>query len=221
MKPMGYAGRQKYDRPGRAARYAQRSEKRNREEWALLSSLLEQLPAPPASALDAPCGTGRIAEHLLAAGIPTWAADLSPAMCEATRVRLGRAQGFGGVKRLDLEQPAGSGVQPADLVICLRFLHHLPDRAHRLRVLQSLAHLTRGHLILSFHHPLSWHNARRAVRRLFTGRRGDRHTIWPATLAGEAAEAGLAWIGCRALAPYRREFWLALLAPRRVGCPGS
>ena len=210
---MGYAGRAKYDKPGRAARYRERSKRRNEEEWALLASLLEGLPTQPQSALDVPCGTGRIAERLLALGITTVAADLSPAMRAETAARLEGQAGFGGVVALDLEDAGEQPPEGADLVVCLRLLHHLPDRAHRQRVLKTLRSLCRGHLILSFHHPVSLHNAKRAVRRLFTGRRGDRYTIRPAALEREAAEAGLRLIDCMALAAYRREFWLALLTP--------
>lgn len=210
---MSYAGREKYDEPGRAARYRERSVRRNEEEWTLLEAVLRELPAPPSSALDVPCGTGRIAERLLALGIPTRGADLSPAMREETAARLKGRPGFGGVVPLDLEDPGDSPPDSAELVVCLRLLHHLPDRAHRQRVLKTLRRLCGGHVILSFHHPLSLHNAKRAARRLFTGRRGDRYTIHPAALRREAAEAGLDLVGCRALAPYRREFWLAWLTP--------
>ncbi len=208
---MSYAGRTKYDEPGRAARYRERSAKRDAEEWALLASLLGRLDPAPKTALDAPCGTGRIAERLLAQGLQVSGADLSPAMRAETDARLGEAQGYGGTYPLDLEAPGVAGPAVADLVVCLRFLHHLPSAEHRARVWASLRGLTRRDVIVSFHHPVSVHNLGRAVRRLLRGVRGDRHTLAPATLAAEAAAAGFSLEGLYPLARYRREFWLAHL----------
>ncbi len=215
---MSYAGRSKYDEPGRAERYKARSERRNQEEWALVERLLGMLPAAPATALDAPCGTGRIAERLLARGLDVTCADLSPAMRAATEERLAGEAGYAGVVALDLEAAGEDAPAAADLVVCLRFLHHLPDAATRGRVWRTLRSLTGGHLIVSFHHPVSLHNLSRGLRRVFTRKRGDRHTLRPAALRAEAAEAGLRVVRFAPLARWRREFWLALLEPA-AGAP--
>jgi len=214
---MGYAGRTKYDRPGKAAEYRDRSAHRDAEEWRLVRDVIDALPRPPATAWDLPCGTGRIAERLIELGIRTWCGDLSPAMRSQTDARLAGRELFAGVTAFDLEDPGSGSSQTADLVVCLRFLHHLPDRDHRVRVLATLRGLCDGHVLLSFHHPVSFHNLRRGLRRLLTGTRGDRHTLFPGALREEAAEAGLELLHVRALAAYRREFWLALLRPNDVG----
>ena len=211
---MSYAGRTKYDEPGRAERYRARSERRNAEEWALVETLIRTLPDAPRSALDVPCGTGRIAERLLGRGLAVCCADLSPAMRAQTEERLAGKPGFEGAQALDLEAPGEDAPAPADLVVCLRFLHHLPDTETRARVWGTLRALTAGHLIVSFHHPVSLHNFSRLLRRVFTGKRGDRHTLRPAQLRAEAAQAGLRVVRFLPLARYRREFWVALLQPR-------
>lgn len=213
---MSYAGRSKYDEPGRAERYKRRSRRRNEEEWALLRGLIEGLPAAPREALDIPCGTGRIAERLLAHGIPTRCADLSPAMREATDGRLAGRPGYGGVAALDLEDAAAATGHAADLVVCFRFLHHLPSREHRIRALTTLRALTRGHLLLSFHHPVSVHNLDRVWKRWLLRRRGDRYTLTRSQLRHEALEAGLDVIRFKALAAWRRELWIAVLELREA-----
>jgi len=210
---MAYAARTKYDLPGRARRYASRSLRRDEEEWRLLARFLDDLPGPPRDALDAPCGAGRIAARLLARGIPTAAADLSGAMREETAGRLSGANGFRGVFALDLEAPDPGASLAADLVVCFRFLHHLPDEATRARVLATLACLTRRDLLLSFHHPVSVHHAARRLRALLTGRRGDRYAITAGRLRAEAAAAGLVLVRVRALAAWRRDLWVAHLRP--------
>jgi SAM-dependent methyltransferase len=223
---MGYAGRSKYDEPGRAARYRDRDPRRDAEEWALLARLLDGLEPAPRTALDVPCGTGRIAERLLGRGLEVVCADLSPAMRAQTGERLAGRPGYGGVVPLDLEAPGDGAPAPADLVVCLRFLHHLPDAAHRRRVWASLRGLARGWVVVSFHHPLSGHQVARVARRLLTGRRGDRHVLSPRVLAAEARAAGLGRHVLRflPLARWRREFWLALLdapGPAPADGPGK
>jgi SAM-dependent methyltransferase len=204
-----YPARTKYDEPGRARRYAERSPRRDAEEWRLLAACLVDHEAP-ADALDVPCGTGRIAERLIERGIPTLCADLSEAMRDETRRRLDGREGFLGVRALDLDAaPPDEAV--ADLVVCFRFLHHLPDAEARARVLRHLRALTRRHVLLSFHHPVSFHNLQRLLRRVFTGRRSDRHTIGVRRLRREAAAAGLEVVSTRALAAWRRELWVARL----------
>lgn len=210
---MGYAGRTKYDEPGKAAEYRARSPRRDEEEWALLARLIDGLAEPPATAWDVPCGTGRVAERLLDRGIVTWCGDLSPAMRAETETRLAGRKGFRGARHFDLEDPGLGPFETTDLVVCMRFLHHLPDRVHRLRVLRTLRRICGGHVLLSFHHPVSFHNAQRLLRRLFTGRSGDRHTLTPRSLRSEAGEAGLEVLGLHALAAYRRELWVAVLRP--------
>jgi SAM-dependent methyltransferase len=209
---MTYAARTKYDQPGRAARYGARSPRRDAEEWALLERCLAALP-PPGSALDVPCGTGRIGERLLDRGIPVRAADLSPAMRRETEARLAGRAGFLGVVALDLDGDAPAEGLEADLVVCFRFLHHLPGTASRHRVLANLARLTRRDLLLSFHHPVSVHNLARGLRRVLTRRRGDRYALTVGRLRREAASAGLVLVGVRALAAWRRDLWVAHLRP--------
>lgn len=225
---MSYAGRSKYDEPGRAARYRDRSARRDAEEWALVAALLATIPSldggPPARTfLDVPCGTGRITERLLASheDVRVACADLSPAMRAAAGERLGEDPRVGGIEALDLEAPGNSALQPAEVVVCLRFLHHLPSADHRRRVLASLQGLATRFVLVSFHHPVSAHNVARGLRRCVGGPRGDRYTLRPARLRAEAAAVGLGTrvARFRPLARWRREFWLALFDARAA--PGS
>lgn len=211
---MSYAGRTKYDDPGRVKRYEARDAGRHREEWALIERSLSGI-APPATVLDVPCGTGRIAAEFLARGAFVRCADLSPAMREAAASALMGRRGLLGVEAIDLEESPPPVGWAAHLVVCFRLLHHLPDVATRGRVLATLAALAKPYLLVSFHHPLSGHNLARAVRRLASGVVGDRHSITVSRLAREAAEHGLVLRQTAALAAYRRELWVALF--ERVG----
>jgi len=208
---VSYAARTKYDRPGRAQAYSARSPAREAEEWRLLAGLLDGLERP-GRALDLPCGTGRVAERLVERGIPTLCADLSPAMRRETEARLAGREGYLGVEAVDLEGPPRPE-HASDLVVCFRFLHHLPGPEARRRVLEHLRGVTRRDLLLSFHHPVSLHNLSRALRRVLTRRSGDRHVITLGRLRREARASGLDLVGARALAAWRRELWVAHLRP--------
>ena len=208
---MSYAARHKYD-AARAARYAARSPRREREEAALLERALAPLTPTPATAWDVPCGTGRIAAQLIARGLSTRCGDLSPAMRARTHERLRGQAGYAGVVALDLD--AALDLPPADLVVCFRFLHHLPDATLRRAVLRQLRSLCTHHLLVSFHHPVSAHNLGRGVRRVLGGAPSDRHTLSVRTLARDADAAGFrpqAWLP---LGRYRRELWLAHMTPK-------
>lgn len=205
--PPAYAGRAKYD-AARAARYAARSAARHLEEWRVVARLMAGGP-PLRTVLDAPCGVGRIALELRARGAHVRLADWSPDMLERARASLGTGDGVLGYERLDLESIPENGVATHDWVVCLRFFHHLPDDAHRLRVLASLRARSHDRVIVSFHHPISVHHLARAARRVCTGRRGDRHALTTARLARLAAQVGLAFERADAVARYRRDFWAA------------
>jgi SAM-dependent methyltransferase len=151
-----------------------------------------------------------MAEEFLARGASVRCADLSPAMREEAAARLSGTKGFLGVVPLDLEAPPVAG-ETYDLVLCVRFLHHLPDEAARGRVLATLAAASRRHVLVTFHHPLSVHHLARALRRVATGRRGDRHAISRRRLAREAKAGGLTLVRTVALAPGLRDLWAAVL----------
>ena len=208
-----YAGRTKYDEAGRAAAYAARDPRRHAEEWRLVLRVLAGRPWPE-TVTDVPCGAGRMALEFLRRGSRVRAADLSPAMRVEAKRALETESGFLGVVELDLEAPDPPASLAAELVICFRFLHHLPDAAARGRVLSTLARLARPAALVSFHHPMSLHNVARAARRVLTGRRGDRATITLGRLAREAEGHGLSLVRSAAIAPGLRELWVALFERR-------
>jgi SAM-dependent methyltransferase len=208
--PRDAAGPTKYDAPGRADRYAARSPRRNAEEAALLRRLLAQATPPPRDVLDVPCGAGRVAALLLDDGLRVRGADPSPAMRGKTARALEGRPGFLGVHPIDLRDPSPPPDLASDLVVCFRFLHHVKGPAGRAPVLAALAALARRHVLLSFFHPMSAHGVARALRRVATGRRGDRHAVTLGRLVAEARAHGLSLVASDALSPYRRDLWAAL-----------
>jgi SAM-dependent methyltransferase len=200
-----YPGRTKYD-CGRAETYARRNPKRNREEAAVFRSIVDSLP-PGREVLDVPCGTGRIADILLDRGYRVTCADLSSAMLEhAATLRERGAISL----RADLARlPLAPGT--FDHAFCIRLFHHLPSPGVRRIMLGELGRVTRGNVVLTFFHPISFHNLERWIARLLAGRRSPRVCFTSGTLAREAATVGLRLERTVALGAYRRDLWFAVL----------
>ncbi|WP_253911427.1 class I SAM-dependent methyltransferase [Streptomyces sp. CNQ-509] len=104
-------------------------------------------PLPPGLALDAACGTGRMATLLAARGHRTLGVDSSPEMLARARKRLPEGDfRLGGLDEL----PVADGA--VDVVVCSLALTHVPDLGP---VLAEFARVLRpgGHLVTSDVHP--------------------------------------------------------------------
>jgi SAM-dependent methyltransferase len=117
--------------------------------WSLIDKV------PPGAALDAACGTGRHARHLVPLGHRVTGVDLTPEMLERARQAVPEAV----FHQADLREiPADDG--QFALIVCGLALAHVADLS------SAIAELARvlapgGHLIVSVLHPLQallgWH----------------------------------------------------------------
>ncbi|GAB2730541.1 class I SAM-dependent methyltransferase [Nocardia thraciensis] len=102
---------------------------------------------PPGTALDAACGTGRVAAVLADCGHRVIGVDSSPDMLDHARKRLADVDfRVGGLDRLPVEDNA------VDVVTCALALSHVPDLDP---VLREFARVLRpgGHVLLTDMHP--------------------------------------------------------------------
>ena len=190
----------------KARAYRSRSAARSEAEARLLGRLLDRIP--PGPALDAPCGEGRLLRLLEARGFRPTGMDLSPGML--------RLAG-GGIRGRVQALPFRDGAFP--LVVCHRFLHHLP-REEQARVLGELARVSGEWILLSFFHPVSLHGLTRRIRSLLSGRRSGRHATPPAFLKETLGREGFRPVAFLAQRPYLREYWLALFQLDRTSPDG-
>jgi SAM-dependent methyltransferase len=122
---------------------------------SLLTPMLDRLP--PGRALDAACGTGAVAQQLLARGHEVLGVDISGAMLARARAAVPQATFIAG-HLTDLPLPDGD----VDHVVCSLALTHLSDLhpffAEAARVMRPGGHLllldTRGHFTGSTRYPL-------------------------------------------------------------------
>jgi ubiquinone/menaquinone biosynthesis C-methylase UbiE len=121
--------------------------------WSLVDGLGRA--APGAEALDAACGTGRHARHLVQQGYGVVGTDLTPEMLDKARANVPEAEFLeADLRDLPLES------ERFDLVTCGLAVAHLPELG------TSVAEVARvlrpgGHAVLSALHPfqahLGWH----------------------------------------------------------------
>jgi SAM-dependent methyltransferase len=95
--------------------------------------------------LDVACGTGRVTELLVREGFGAVAGtDVSPAMLDVARRRLPGVEFFpGDATRLPVDD------RSFDAVTCIGLVMHLDDQT-RLRVLNELARISRGPVIVQY-----------------------------------------------------------------------
>ncbi len=154
--------------------------------WSLLDSFR------PGRALDAACGTGRHAAHLVARGHEVVGIDLTSEMLERAAANVPDAEfREGDLQALPVE------AEQFDLVVCGLALSHIADV--RLGV-GELARVLRpgGHLVISVLHPFQAHLGWHAPFRDAAGRRGfvREHTHNHADYLAAFAAAGLVLQGC-------------------------
>jgi len=176
----------------------------------LQRALARALAGVPANGLvlDAPCGTGVLADFLRARGLRVVGADISPAMLAVAHERDGAL----GHVRADLERTPFRG-QAFDAVVCNRFLMHLPSET-RVAVYRELVGLTRGPVVVTVCHPYTVKTFLRGLRRLVGGRAKRSPRLTGPELAAEAAAAGVSLTGRRAVLPLLSEIWVVVLRPR-------
>lgn len=179
-----------------AARYDDRwSGKRGHQRDALKAaairrawqSLTEATGSTALSVLDLPAGTGRFTQLLqeLCPGI-VLAADLSEAMlAEARSKHPGALACVADAARLPCPDDA------FDVVICIRFLHLVRDRALRIAFLREFARVARLGVIIDYRHGRTLRIWGRHIRHRLGLMPLAPANPSPAAIRAEIAEAGL------------------------------
>ncbi|MBI3620921.1 MAG: class I SAM-dependent methyltransferase [Nitrospirae bacterium] len=109
-----------------------------------------RLHEPIRTALDLPCGTGRIFPVLFARNIRVTGADLSAEMMHVARNKFHDAPGQKGFVRCDAESIPFS-TDRFDAVFSIRFLFHLQPAVRR-RALSEMARVSRRWVIIDCRH---------------------------------------------------------------------
>lgn len=178
----------RWQRDGDGRHYATgrwRNRRARERDPRLVARLLDSIQGGPSheTALDVPCGTGRLREGLEARGLRWIGADISPSMLGEAGGPIARAS----AAELPLTDDA------VDLAVCCRLIHHYEDAAHRRAVLAELARVARHHVLVSYWDAASLTAWRRRTRGPLRRRKGKglRHAVAWKTLEAELRAAGL------------------------------
>ena len=181
------------------------------QEEAILVNWLDGLPRG-AKVLDSPCGTGRWIPTLTGRGYRYHGCDISAAMvAEASSVTAPPAvEEFAVADARRLPYPDDH----FDCVIVWRFLHHVADAATREAVLREAARVSRGPVLVSFHHVFSWtYLFRFYLRRKLRGFAQDGRGCTANDIRREAGNCGLDVAEFASFGKYRSINWFAKLVP--------
>jgi ubiquinone/menaquinone biosynthesis C-methylase UbiE len=155
-----------------------------------------------------------MARFLQEHGFESFEADFSPEMLSQSR-RKGSSPGRAVVGDLHGLLPYRD--DSFDLVLCWRFLHHLPGLEAVESIMSELARVTHRWVIVSFFHPLSFHNLQRKVRTLLGGNSGCRYPHKPGMVQDAARVGGLELKWTAAQLPYLKDLWAAVFVKQAKG----
>jgi 2-polyprenyl-3-methyl-5-hydroxy-6-metoxy-1,4-benzoquinol methylase len=135
----------------------------NRLEKKAVRSAFDDVPRGT-TVLDVPCGTGRLAEPLLARGLSVHGVDISPAMLDVAKRKLARFGSSFATQAIDVREL--SSVQPKsfDVALCARVLMHFPLEG-QIEFLRAVVQLARGRVVFTQSYSSPYQRMRRKVKR--------------------------------------------------------
>jgi ubiquinone/menaquinone biosynthesis C-methylase UbiE len=159
------------------------------KEVAALARVLDRIPGAR-TALDTPCGTGRITKVLLDRGLDVTGADISPQMMGEARKKL---ECYG--DRVSFVEADLRSLQFADssfdMVTCVRLFGHVPSEV-RTQMLREMRRVTRRWVVVNYFYLTPLIQAKRWFkRRVLHTYEGVIHPCSKSAMLREVAEAGL------------------------------
>jgi len=199
-----YPAKSKYKNAAKADHYANdrfRGGVEGREE-RMVKQLLG-LCGDFETTLDSPCGTGRITQLLLDTKVT--ALDISDDMLSHVReLGEGITTQQGDIENLPFPDAN------FDVVLSIRFLHHLPNEELLKSCLTQLARVSKRYVIVTYFDTFAYQHLRRVLKNRRSDRPRHRHSRPWATFRKIAAEAGLRPVKRLCSAPLISEQWFVL-----------
>jgi SAM-dependent methyltransferase len=185
-----------------------------RRERTVVGEMLERVPHR--SALDIPCGTGKLAGVFASLGTRVLASDISTSMlarAEAEFSRVGHPDvGFRVADAAELGEFTDAAF---DVVVCLRLMHRVPSGL-RARMLKELARVA-PHAIISFGIENGYHKVRRRTRAAIFGGQKDTLCFCPITEALAELQPHFEVVAKRWIAPAISQELIFLLRSKPHG----
>jgi len=167
----------------------------NKWERQLIAKAFASIPAGGRIA-DIPCGTGRLAEPLLATGYRVHGIDISAQMLDVAKRRLSGFKDAFTIEVADAKKMSKPDTL-FDGVLCARVLMHFA-LDEQIEFLRGAARLTSGIVVINHSYSSPYQRFRRGVKRALGHQAPARHPV-----GGEEIACLLAGAGLRELRRYR------------------
>ena len=183
----------------------------NKRKFMAISKAISRATAlgrPIRTALDIPCGTGRIFPLLASLNITVTEADLSNEMLNAARKKIGESQFI-----LEYIQSSAESMpfpdNHFDAVFSIRFFFHLSQEVRR-RAVKEMARVSRQWVILDYRHryTLKYLLKQLKIRLGISSRQFNR--VSKRDIEDDFKEAGLEVIGIFPTSPSFSDKWIVL-----------
>ena len=184
----------------------------NSREKKCVADAIADLP-PNSLILDAPCGTGRLAEVLLERGHRVVGLDISSQMLEVAKIRLAR---FGPrfQTRVGDATELVSGEDEFAAALCARVLMHFP-LSEQIKFLRGVARATDGKVIFNQSLNTPYQRARRAAKRMLRNQEPAGYPISTDESQQLIHGAGLKLVSRRAVMPLVSEAYFFICEHQR------
>lgn len=160
----------------------------NRQEKNIIRESFSDLPRETV-VLDLPCGTGRLAETLLEAGLRVHGADISDEMLAVARERLARYGDRFTTEVTDAFQQTG-GEPLFEAALCARVLMHFPLET-QIQFLRGVTLMTRKTVVINHSLNSPYQRFRRLIKKLLRHQRPAHHPITNSEIKRLLSAAGL------------------------------
>ena len=130
---------------------------------------------------DIPCGTGRLAEPLLAVGYKVHGMDISAEMLDVAAGRLSRFGSAFSTEVADAKTLTRSHDQ-FDAVLCARVLMHF-ELDEQIEFLRGVTQITRGPIVINHSFSSPYQRFRRGVKRALGNQPPARHPVTESDIA--------------------------------------
>ena len=159
----------------------------NAQERRIIQECFQDLPRDIV-VLDMPCGTGRLAEALLASGLRVHGTDISPEMLAVARERLAAYGERFSTEVMDAFQLTGSEGQ-FEAALCARVLMHFPLET-QINFLRGVASLTHKRIVINHSLSSPYQRFRRWIKKILGHQMPAGYPITSAEIRRLLAEAG-------------------------------
>ncbi len=194
----------------------------NRRKFLAISkalALARRLGGPVRTALDCPCGTGRILPLLSAEHLRVVGSDLSLEMMRQIRHKsFDASPALRGLVRCDAEGlPFRDG--GFDVVLSIRFLFHLPTDVRR-RIVREMARVSREWLILDYRHCYTLKYALKRLKYRLGLSREEYRRVSREDIAEDFRDAGIELVKIFPTVPGLSDKWV-ILGRKASSCGAS